>query len=504
MREASDRMATLEAEMHSSLQQLDTFQARRLEAQNALEILRTQEAEVLSELNELKIKVATERQRHSSLHRQRQPMEARISELDELIAQRRRDIVAYEERAAAALAENAGIEESLGGMRGKVEEAELSLAQLLDERANLVAELDEFSNTLRILRHQLSEAHDHRSRFEVKQAQAEMKLAALLEHIEKRYQLDLRTFGRDLHALRVAVRDQQKRSASVPAESVGSAEPVTADHAPAEAGQAPVTAAEAFDLDWDRVEAMVRELDQRLDAMGPVNIDAIQEYDELEERYTFLEKQNTDLTNSKNELTEVIHKINATTKTLFADTFEKIRVNFAEMFVELFGGGKANLLLVDESDPLESGIDIIARPPGKQLQSISLLSGGERTMTAVALLFSIYMVKPSPFCVLDEMDAPLDESNINRFIKILDRFVDQSQFVVISHNKRTIARADALYGVTMEEQGVSKLVGVRFTKREESGEGRDIIGTNNPTPVPSVAETFGKSGNLHSDLVQAG
>ena len=154
------------------------------------------------------------------------------------------------------------------------------------------------------------------------------------------------------------------------------------------------------------------------------------------------------------------------------------------MFIELFGGGKANLVLADETDPLESGIDIIAKPPGKQLQSISLLSGGEKTMTAVALLFSIYMVKPSPFCVLDEMDAPLDESNINRFIKILDRFVGQSQFVVITHNKRTIARADVLYGVTMEEHGVSKLVGVRFARREDSSNRSDIIGTANPVPVP--------------------
>src|SRR5436190_10099352 len=154
---------------------------------------------------------------------------------------------------------------------------------------------------------------------------------------------------------------------------------------------------------------MVKDLDARLDSMGPVNLDAIQEFDELEQRYNFLEQQNTDTINAKTELLGVIAKINNTTKTLFAETFEKIRVNFAEMFTELFGGGKANLLLTDESDPLESGIDIIAKPPGKQLQTITLLSGGERTMTAVALLFSIYMLKPSPFCVLDDMDAPLDE-----------------------------------------------------------------------------------------------
>jgi len=140
------------------------------------------------------------------------------------------------------------------------------------------------------------------------------------------------------------------------------------------------------------------------------------------------------------------------------------------------------------------------------LQSITLLSGGERTMTAVALLFSIYMVKPSPFCVLDEMDAPLDESNINRFIKILDRFVGQSQFIVISHHKRTIARADALYGVTMEEHGVSKLVGVKFSTREHTpqDEERDVLSNSeSAADVPSVAETFGKSGNLHSENLEA-
>ena len=139
------------------------------------------------------------------------------------------------------------------------------------------------------------------------------------------------------------------------------------------------------------------------------------------------------------------------------------------MFTEVFGGGKADLVLVDENDVLESGIDIVARPPGKQLQTISLLSGGEQTMTAVSLLFSIYQVKPSPFCVLDELDAPLDESNINRFIRVLQRFIEHSQFIIITHNKRTIGMADVLYGVTMEEHGVSKIVSVKFHKATETG-----------------------------------
>ncbi|HEV2994946.1 MAG TPA: AAA family ATPase, partial [Chthoniobacterales bacterium] len=189
----------------------------------------------------------------------------------------------------------------------------------------------------------------------------------------------------------------------------------------------------------------------------------VHEYDELEERYKFLETQNNDLTNSRRELLDVIARINSTTRKMFAETFAQIRVNFREMFAELFGGGRADLSLMDENDPLNCGIDIVAKPPGKQLQNISLLSGGERAMTAVALLFAIYMVRPSPFCVLDEIDAPLDESNINRFIRVLDRFVAQSQFIIITHNKRTIAKADVLYGVTMEERGVSKLVGMKLT-----------------------------------------
>ncbi|MGV3531589.1 MAG: hypothetical protein ACO1QR_04410, partial [Chthoniobacteraceae bacterium] len=501
-REASERLNALENEVQESLQQLEALQGRRAEAQGELEMLRAQEAEVASELNELKIKVATERQRHSSLHHQRAPMEARLAELAELIQQRERDIESYEQRAGAMVAESAEIEGNLEGLRARVGEAEGEVAALLEQRASIAANVEQMANDLRIHRNQLSECHNQRSRLEVKQSQVEMKVNALAEHIQKRYQLEIASFQRDLHALQVAIRDATKRQrgGEVAETAEQAALPPSGEEAQPEG--ATEERPEMFDVDWSRVEALVRDLDSRIDSMGPVNIDAIQEYDELEERHSFLEKQNNDLLASKNELLEVIAKINVTTRQLFSETFEKIRINFQEMFGELFGGGKANLLLTDESDPLESGIDIIAKPPGKQLTSITLLSGGEKTMTAVALLFSIYMVKPSPFCVLDEMDAPLDESNINRFIKILDRFVGQSQFIVISHHKRTIARADALYGVTMEEHGVSRLVGVKFSKRDESQEGSDIIGTNNPAPVPSVAETFGKSPKLLSEQTQ--
>jgi chromosome segregation protein len=254
-------------------------------------------------------------------------------------------------------------------------------------------------------------------------------------------------------------------------------------------------------IDWERLDSLVKETRHALDAMGPVNLDAIQEYDELEQRLRVFSNSRTRPHQLEGRTARRHHEDQPNDAIPLRRDLRKDPRELQEMFAELFGGGKANLVLTDESDPLESGIEIIAKPPGKQLTSISLLSGGEKTMTAVALLFSIYMVKPSPFCVLDEMDAPLDESNINRFIKILDRFVTQSQFVVISHNKRTIARADAIYGVTMEEHGVSKLVGVKFSTRERpaNGETADVLSDSAAGHVPSVAETFGKTSNLASE-----
>jgi len=167
---------------------------------------------------------------------------------------------------------------------------------------------------------------------------------------------------------------------------------------------------------------------------------------------------------------EMIKKINQTTAELFSVTFAQINQNFQIMFERLFNGGTAKLVMVAEDDVLESGIDIIARPPGKRLQNVSLLSGGERTMTAVALLFSIYLIKPSPFCILDELDAALDESNIGRFVKVLADFLKQSQFIVITHNRRTIAVADTIYGVTMQETGISRVVSMKFSEYEQSKE----------------------------------
>ncbi len=214
--------------------------------------------------------------------------------------------------------------------------------------------------------------------------------------------------------------------------------------------------------DWEAISAEAKSLRGRLNAMGPVNLLAIEEYRELNERYDFLKNQSDDLWNSKERLMKAIDEINQTSQELFHQTFEQIRKNFTFTFETLFGGGDADLRLVDADDVLESGIDITARPPGTRLRNLALLSGGQKTMTAVALLFAIYMVKPSPFCVLDEIDAPLDDANIGRFCDMLKRFLQYSQFVIITHNKRTIGEADSIYGVTMQERGVSKVVAMRF------------------------------------------
>ncbi len=215
-------------------------------------------------------------------------------------------------------------------------------------------------------------------------------------------------------------------------------------------------------VNWDEVKEKITELKERLDRLGPVNLVAIEEHKELQERALFLTKQRDDLVNAKEALHKAIVKINATTRQLFIETFEKIKVQFRDYYRMLFGGGQAEVYLMDERDVLESGIEIVVRPPGKKLQNILLLSGGEKALTAIALMFAIFKINPSPFCVMDEIDAPLDETNIDRFTRVLQEFLKTSQFIIITHNKKTIQMADVLYGITMAERGVSKIVSVKF------------------------------------------
>ena len=209
-------------------------------------------------------------------------------------------------------------------------------------------------------------------------------------------------------------------------------------------------------------EEAIEELKRKIERLGPVNMMAIEQYDELDARHGFLTGQRKDLIQSIADTGDAIRKIDQTTRQRFREAFDAINVNFQEMFGTLFGGGRAGLTLIDEEDILESGIEIIAQPPGKRLQNVQLLSGGEKALTAISLMFGIFKYKPSPFCLLDEIDAPLDDANTGRFLDMLRELQAQTQFILITHNRKTMEIADRLYGVTMEEPGVSKLISVRL------------------------------------------
>ncbi len=489
-----EQISERQQELEAASSELAAAREERSAASSRIALLRDAETEAASDLSEARLRVATERQRQDTLSRQRAPMEARIRELAETITARERDIATHEERIRLLEAESTSLAESVETWKQESAEAEARVLELGVQRTELQAGVEALEIALRGARRNLSELQDNRSKNEVRLAELRLRSESIRDHVSRRYQLDLAGFEPDRYGLLKAVASQKEkeRRASLgdASEATGEQAIESADAAGGSFSSGPMPA----EIPWDRIELVVAELTERVDSMGPVNLDAIQEYDELEERHTFLEQQNNDLINGKAELMEAIARINKTTKELFSETFEKIRVNFQEMFTQLFGGGKANLILMDENDPLESGIEIIAQPPGKKLQSIALMSGGERTMTAVALLFAIYMVKPSPFCVLDEMDAPLDESNIGRFIKLLDRFIGQSQFMVITHNKRTMSRADSLYGVTMEERGVTKLISVKFHGRDEqlapaAATNSTLRDETKEEILPAVAET---------------
>ncbi|MFR8854685.1 MAG: hypothetical protein ACLVHQ_07255 [Oscillospiraceae bacterium] len=204
-----------------------------------------------------------------------------------------------------------------------------------------------------------------------------------------------------------------------------------------------------------------REIRNRLRELGDVNVGAIAEYAQVSERYQFLMEQRSDITGAMDQLKAIVDDMERTIKTRFKDNFDKVVINFEEIFRQLFGGGHAELRLDNEEDPLEAGIEIVAQPPGKKLQNINLMSGGEKTMTAIALMFAVLKTRPTPFCILDEVEAALDDNNIDRFSKYLRNFHD-IQFAIVTHQKATMEHADVLYGVTMPEHGISKVLSLRL------------------------------------------
>ncbi len=424
------------------------LQAQVAELTSGLEGLRSERDVANATLTETKVALATEEQLCNSFRSQKNPLEQRIRELTHVAEQRKNEVASFLSRRAQAESEIAESRQKIEALQHEREQVSNQTADLLNQKNEQETEIQEREEALRDRRRRLTEIQQIRGTLDVELAQKNMSVQNLRERIEQKYQIKLDDIRSECITITVADEGPAKVETLTPEQME-------------QAGVA---------TDWNAVIEQVAGLQKRIDEIGPVNLVAIEEYEETEQRYQFLTTQHGDLVEAKAQLLEIINRINTQTKEMFVLTFNQIRDNFRAMFVDIFGGGKADLILVNEGDVLESGIDIVARPPGKQLQTISLLSGGEQTMTAVALLFSIYQVKPSPFCVLDELDAPLDESNVNRFVRVLQRFLDHSQFVIITHNKRTIGMADVLYGVTMQEHGISKMVSVKFHKSDEQGD----------------------------------
>jgi chromosome segregation protein len=423
-----------------------------------LENLRHARDAAIAALSESKVALASDEQLASSFRQQQTSLGFRIGELSQLVEARRNECASFVARKEQAEAEIIDSQAKIETLRHERERVSAQTAETIAVKNTQESEVSQRDETLRLQRSRLAEIQNQRGVLDVELAQKNMSVQNLRDKVQEKYHLNLEDIRSECITITHAEEGQPKVETLTPEEM----------------------AASGAGTDWDAIAGQVQALQARIDEMGPVNLVAIEEYEETEQRHQFLSQQYDDLVNAKTELLEILNRINTQTQVMFKETFEKIRDNFRLMFTEVFGGGKADLVLSDENDVLESGIDIIARPPGKQLQSISLLSGGEQTMTAVSLLFSIYQVKPSPFCVLDELDAPLDESNVVRFVKILQRFLAHSQFIIITHNKRTIAMADVLYGVTMQEHGVSKIVSVKFHKADE----QPLLPQN---PEPAVA-----------------
>jgi chromosome segregation protein len=406
---------------------------RRLdELTHLLQDLEGQRSALQAASTEARLRFSEARQKAEHMDSQLEPIQHRLAELDSVIKSRSEGLVQYERTIEQLTHATAEAESQLSSLQANASALTEKLELIKRQRTDKVKDLSVLEGELMARRELMDKIRDQRSKLEVNNAEHKMRRQNLVDRVTSEWTLTLD-------------------------DVMQAPEP----HPEGEADAPPVTEKPAY-------EHVIAEIRTKIEAMGPVNLVAIEEYQEHEERYAFLTGQQQDLINAKDQLMEMIKKINLTTSELFATTFAKINENFQVMYERLFNGGSAKLVMVTEDDVLESGIDIIARPPGKRLQSVSLLSGGERTMTAVALLFSIYLIKPSPFCLLDELDAALDESNIGRFVNVLGDFLKMSQFIVITHNRRTIAAASVIYGVTMQESGISRTVSMKFAEYEQS------------------------------------
>lgn len=480
------------AKMDAARQILDSGETKIAEAKEAIAAresqitaLRAESDERKETVNEIRFELAQKKQQLEMIEREVAEVRAQLADLQNRIDTRESE----KQNALAQIdtffeqAENA--KARVEQLTGTLENASGELETLRLELQIVEAKIEELDSSMNGDRNLLRENESQLSALEIKLTEETSQCTFIAEKISTEYQLDITSIDWKLQ-LWSADEEFETKVRFDELEDEESAENDIRPKVRRERQNPTEEDLSAMDnTDWQPLRREVTDLRERLLSMGAVNHTAIDEYSDLRERYNFLKAQADDLWASKNELVKAIDEINATSQKLFTDTFEQIRKNFKFTFERLFHGGESDLQLVQAEDVLDSGIEIIARPPGTKLRSISLLSGGQRTMTAVALLFAIYMVKPSPFCVLDELDAPLDDANVGRFTDIVKEFTRYSQFLVVTHNKRTVSAAGTIYGVTMQERGVTQLLSMRFNR--ESGD-TETTGTVTESP------TLGKGG----------
>jgi chromosome segregation protein len=438
IRKLSQEEPILATELQS-LEQQENFAAERQEqAQEKLGEVETEQAETRTRLGAMQGQL-------QSRQAQRQRLADQLTEVKVLagqLAEKRKGTVgainSLRERAQQMLASYQSAEDEIESAQTRIQQAERQILHTESRLAKAYMDKQQFQSQSAQLRQQ----RDVRQR----------KMQQLLEETSTlRQQItEIQQQSQDLalHINELTVR--QETLIQRVQEELG----VDVEHT--------YTQYEYKEQDWAAVENEINDLKGKISRLGNVNIDAIAEQEQLEAREVFLSTQQKDLVEAQQKLQDLIVKLDEDSSKRFAETFETVRNNFQELFRKLFGGGKADLVLDNPEDVLESGIDIMARPPGKETRNVSLLSGGEKTLTTVALLMAIFKSRPSPFCILDEVDAALDEANVDRFNLVLQDFLSHSQFIVITHNKRTMGYAQVLYGITQQEAGISKQVAVRF------------------------------------------
>lgn len=469
---AKSRMEEAQARLAGKETEIEAARTRIAEGEKKLEALR-REAEIRRDaLNEVRFDLAQKKQKLELFERELAGMRSQIDEIASRLATREREkemmtaqIAAFREQAENARARAGQLAETIAAAAATLESQRAALG-------GLEARAEELERSLAAERETLRENETKLNALEVRLTEETSQSAFVSEKVSAEYQLDVAEIDWKRN-LWIADEEFETKVRFDELEDEDGAETEVRPKVRRERGDpSPEDLAAMDNTDWAPIRREILSLRERLNSMGAVNHAAIEEYAELRERYTFLKTQSDDLWNSKNELVRAIDEINGTSQKLFTETFEQIRKNFRFTFERLFHGGESDLQLVQSEDVLDSGIEIIARPPGTKLRSISLLSGGQRTMTAVALLFGIYMVKPSPFCVLDELDAPLDDANVGRFTDIVREFTRYSQFLVVTHNKRTVSAANTIYGVTMQERGVTQLLSMRYNA--DSGDAETV------------------------------